>query len=50
MLSVCLFLNISDDKNSHLNETDACERCAREQLNELRMKKSQKSNVRPPKH
>ena len=42
MLSVCLFLNISDDKNSHFNETDACERCVLEQLNVLRMKNPQK--------
>ena len=38
MLSVCLFLNISDVKNSYFNETDASERCVLEQLNELRMK------------
>ena len=42
ILSVCLFLNISDDKNSHFNETDACERCVLEQLNVLRMKNPQK--------
>ena len=38
MLSVCLFLNISNVKNSYFNETDASERCVLEQLNELRMK------------
>ena len=42
MLSVCLFLNISDTKNSYFNETDASERCALEQLNELRTKNPKK--------
>ena len=42
MLSVCLFLNIADVKNSDFNETDASERYALEQLNELRMKNPQK--------